>query len=236
MQRRMQELSAGAKTLMLDGDTNKPEEERINIFYKFVQDRLPITSAKYKELLAEASRLEIKEKATMVLCELVLDAEAIKLLKANSQLFRLFTNDNKKAQKYLLGGVEQTIKLHKDALLAKSAVVLKVLYDEDIVDEDQLLEWAKKVSKRYVGKEFAAQIHEKAEPFITWLKNAEEESEDDESDEDAVEIEYDDRHTAEGLKEVKEVVSKPNIGGSKSNGNGPGAEEDDEDDLDIDDI
>lgn len=53
---------------------------------------------------------------------------------------------------------------------------------------------------------------------------------------DAVEIEYDDRHTAEGLKEVKEVVSKPNIGGSKSNGNGPGAEEDDEDDLDIDDI
>lgn len=89
---------------MLDGDTNKPEEERINIFYKFVQDRLPITSAKYKELLAEASRLEIKEKATMVLCELVLDAEAIKLLKANSQLFRLFTNDNKKAQKYLLGG------------------------------------------------------------------------------------------------------------------------------------
>lgn len=39
------------------------------------------------------------------------------------------------------------------------------------------------MSKRYVGKEFAAQIHEKAEPFITWLKNAEEESEDDESDE-----------------------------------------------------
>lgn len=39
------------------------------------------------------------------------------------------------------------------------------------------------MSKRYVGKEFAALIHEKAEPFITWLKNAEEESEDDESDE-----------------------------------------------------
>lgn len=46
-------------------------------------------------------------------------------------------------------GIEQTIKLHKDTLLPKTAVVLKVLYDEDIVDEDQLLEWAKKVGYDY---------------------------------------------------------------------------------------
>lgn len=55
---------------------------------------------------------------------------------------------------------------------------------------------------------------------------------------DAVEIEYDDRHTAEGLKEVKETTPKPNnAAGPNTNGKGQQtAEEDDEDDLDIDDI
>jgi len=92
-------------------------------------------------------------------------------------------------------------------------------------------------SKRYVGKDFAPLIHEKAKPFINWLQNAEEESEEDDSDEDAVEIEYDDRHTADGLREVKEATPKPN--GLTSNGTKPAGQpvqNDDEDDLDIDDI
>ena len=53
---------------------------------------------------------------------------------------------------------------------------------------------------------------------------------------DAVEIEYDDRHTAEGLREVKETTPKPNGNSVNNNGKVPAAEEDDGDDLDIDDI
>ena len=33
------------------------------------------------------------------------------------------------------------------------------------------------VSKKYVSKDLSEQIHKKAEPFLTWLKDAEEESE-----------------------------------------------------------
>ncbi len=38
------------------------------------------------------------------------------------------------------------------------------------------------MSKRYVSKEVATSIHAKAKPFITWLKEAESESEEDEVD------------------------------------------------------
>ena len=39
------------------------------------------------------------------------------------------------------------------------------------------------VSKKYVSKDVSQQIHDKAEPFITWLKEAEEEESDEEDEE-----------------------------------------------------
>ena len=46
------------------------------------------------------------------------------------------------------------------------------------------------VSKKYVSKEICTKIHEKAQPFITWLKEAEEESSDEDEDEEHVEVVY----------------------------------------------
>ena len=94
------------------------------------------------------------------------------------------------------------------------------------MEEAALIEWASKVSKKYVSKEVAQQIHDKAKPFIKWLQEAEEESEEDE-DSDGVEIEYDDRAEIDSLKSniVKPVAAmkKP-------------ADDDDAEELDIDDI
>lgn len=41
-----------------------------------------------------------------------------------------------------------------------------------------------KVSKKYVSKELAKEIHAKAAPFVKWLKEAEEESEGSEEEEE----------------------------------------------------
>ena len=49
-----------------------------------------------------------------------------------------------------------------------------------------------------MNKDVAQRIHEKAAPFITWLKEAEEESED--SSEEDIELEFDERAKISKLK------------------------------------
>jgi len=132
-----------------------------------------------------------------------------------------------------MGGIEKTIETHKDVLLPKVAHILKAFYDEDIIDEEVILEWAKKVSKKYVSKELSEQIHKKAEPFITWLKEAEEESEESDED-DEVELEFDERAKISTIKE--KVEENTSNGNSKENTPASKDEEEDDDDLDIDDI
>ena len=58
------------------------------------------------------------------------------------------------------------------------------------------------MSKKYVSKDLAEQIHKKANPFITWLKEAEEETSDE--DESDVELEFDEKAKISSIKEKKE--------------------------------
>lgn len=60
-------------------------------------------------------------------------------------MFLQFTHENKKAQKYLLGGFELLVNKYKEELLPKVPHLLKMLYDLDILEEDVILEWGKKV-------------------------------------------------------------------------------------------
>lgn len=135
-----------------------------------------------KEVVAEAERLEIKDKAPLILVEALFDVKVLTQLKQHRNLllrvsfhFNLFywkqklleiflydilwfsfclmwldcsqfCHENTKAQKYLLGGIEQLVgNVHKEELLPKVPHILKALYDLDIVDEEVLLDWDKKV-------------------------------------------------------------------------------------------
>uniref|UniRef100_A0A8C1T7B7 Eukaryotic translation initiation factor 5 n=1 Tax=Cyprinus carpio TaxID=7962 RepID=A0A8C1T7B7_CYPCA len=134
--------------------------------------------------------------------------------------FVKFCHSDKKAQKYLLGGFECLVKLHQSQLLPRVPIILKDFYDADLLEEDVILMWAEKVSKKYVSKELAKEIHAKAAPFVKWLKEAEEESEGSEAEEEEedenVEVVY-----SSSARELKVETVKPEK-----------AEEDD--DLDID--
>lgn len=230
---RLQELTDGAKGMTITDDLEKTEKERMDLLYEFSKIRRDagqlMENNAHKELVAEAERLEIKSKAPLVLAELLFDQNIHTQVKKYRILFLRFTHEDPKAQKYLIGGIEQVIALHKDALLPKVPGIFKMFYDADILEEKVLLEWAGKVSKKYVSRELSQEIHTKAEPFIKWLKEAEEEddtdSEDEEEDDD-LEIEYDDRAKASPLKEQpKQIVkTKPLVD----------HDEDGEDDLDID--
>ena len=69
-----------------------------------------------------------------------------------------------------------------------SRVMFQMLYDTDILEESVLLEWGSKKSSKKVCKELSLEIHNRAEPFLTWLKEAEEEEESSEDEEDDLEV------------------------------------------------
>ncbi|XP_072558758.1 eukaryotic translation initiation factor 5-like isoform X2 [Paramormyrops kingsleyae] len=188
--RRMEEISSHAKNLTLSDDLDKTLEERVNLFYNFVKqkkDSGTIGSAD-KEILVEAERLDVKAMGPLILSELLFDENIRDQIKMYKRHFLRFCHD-KKAQKYLLGGFECVVKLHQAQLLPHITILLKDMYDADLLAEDVILAWAEKVSKKYVSKELAKEIHAKAAPFVKWLKEAEEESEGSEQEEDVENVE-----------------------------------------------
>jgi len=222
---RMQDLTDGAKSMTISDDSEKSEKERLDIFYEFVKKRRDANELDnvqvHKELAVEADRLDITQKAPLVLAELLFSTNITQEVRKHRNLLLRFTHNNQKAQRYLMGGLEQIIALHADKLMDKVAGILKLFYDTDILEEKTILEWSEKISKKYVPKETSEKIHEKAKPFIQWLREADEESSEDDDDSD-LEIEYNDRPT---VQKAAPVVKKPVV-----------QDDDDADDIDIDDI
>ena len=222
VRQRMEELSEAAKQMAFTDDLEKTVEERLNMFYHFVKNKINSSegvNGAMKEIVSEAERLEVNDKATMVLVELLLNNKILQQLKQYKVLFLKFCYENDKAQKYLLGGLEQLVgNVHKDELLPKMPHILKTLYDLDILDEKVIIDWGEKVSKKYVDKKLAQEIHDKSQPFIKWLKEAEEEESDSEEEggDQTIEVVY---STSGKVGEIKE--KKPQ-------------ENEEEDDFDID--
>lgn len=197
IQRRMEDLSGGIKGLIVHGDLEKSPEERINMFFQFVNSKIANgIDGTEKDIIAEAERLDIKDKAALVLAEILFTDNMVQEIKKYRKLLLRLLHENQKAQKYLMGAFEILVgKSYPVQLMPKVPHILKSLYDHDLVEEEVFLQWASKVSKRYVSKEVASTIHAKAKPFITWLKEAEEETE--EEDDDGIDVVYTNKPVAD---------------------------------------
>lgn len=133
-----------------------------------------------KLIIEKAKELEIRsDKAVTILIQTLFDQNVLDQIPKQLPLIKSFVK-TEKDQKGLIGGLERLIGLsHPKELLPKTALILKAFYDEDILEEETLLSWAEKVSKKFIERKIARKIHEKSEPFIKWLQDAEEESEED---------------------------------------------------------
>lgn len=84
----------------MDDDMEKTETERVNIFHNYVKTRKEGENFEKadKEIFVEAERLEIVNKAPIVLCEVLFVDSVIPELKKNKRLFLRFTNENQKVR------------------------------------------------------------------------------------------------------------------------------------------
>ena len=75
---RMEDLTSGAKGLTISDDLEKTPKERIDLFYSFVKLRrdqgILTTAGVDKDIVTEAERLDVKDKAPLILCELIFDS------------------------------------------------------------------------------------------------------------------------------------------------------------------
>ena len=99
-----------------------------------------------KEIVAEADRLDMKDRAVLALAEILLDKDILTQIPKYRVLFLRFLATNQKSQKHFMGAFEILVgQLHKNDLLPKTAKILSTLYDQDFIEEEVLLEWGSKV-------------------------------------------------------------------------------------------
>ncbi|XP_066920547.1 eukaryotic translation initiation factor 5-like [Clytia hemisphaerica] len=227
---RMSKLGVGVKGLTHNQDLEKSTEKRFEIFFEFVKGKVNEEKISDKDIVAEAERLDIKDRAVLALAELLFNKDILTQIPKYRVLFLRFLVNNQKAQKHFMGAFEILVgDAHKEDLLPKTTRILNVLYDQDYIEEEVLLEWGAKVSKKYVSKKTCEQIHAKAKPFLDWLKTADEEESDD--DDEGVEVVYTERSEQAVLKE--EAIKKEQAAKQTNNTSAANIEEDD---IDIDDI
>ncbi|KAJ8761195.1 hypothetical protein K2173_001251 [Erythroxylum novogranatense] len=80
------------------------------------------------------------------------------------------------SQLLLLRAMEAFYAKSSSGAMKEVALVLKALYDEDILEEDSIMKWYEEGLK---GDRKDSQIWKNAKPFIEWLANAESESEEE---------------------------------------------------------
>ena len=105
------------------------------------------------------------------------------LSKFKDVLLRQITARGAATQLTLLACLEKHIEQHKK-LADDVPHLLMGLYEDDVVEEDTILTWfagdKDKGVVRIAKKKYAKLAREKAEPFIKWLQEAEEDSDEDE--------------------------------------------------------
>ncbi|MBA0838669.1 hypothetical protein Goarm_004469 [Gossypium armourianum] len=81
-----------------------------------------------------------------------------------------------RSQLVLLNSIESFCSKASPEAAKEVALVLKVLYDDDILEEEFIMEW---YQKGIAGSNRGSQIWKNLKPFIEWLQTAESESEDE---------------------------------------------------------
>ncbi|KAF9162796.1 hypothetical protein DFQ26_003226 [Actinomortierella ambigua] len=185
---RQKDLEGNMKGLSLDDDDEDGEgngENPYELFGEFLEEAIEThgKAPSDRDILEKAEELGIlgKSRAITVLVQCIFTDEMAREIKTRVNMLRKFVV-SEKAQKACLGGMERHLITSK-TLMMKAPLVLQAFYDTELIEEEIILRWAEKPSKRFVTRDEAKLIRERCAPFIKWLEEAEEEDSEEEDSE-----------------------------------------------------
>lgn len=73
-----------------------------------------------------------------------------------------FCHNNKKAQRYLLHGLECVVAMHQAQLISKIPHILKEMYDADLLEEEVIISWSEKVGS-------PCEVSEASKQLVEWV-------------------------------------------------------------------
>lgn len=170
-----------SRTTLATKDNTKTKNGRTN-FEKLVEGMRENISGmdanqfqSYLGTLSGASSQEVMTALYEALLEGVDKGFAKEIAKKTSYLIAAFTQ-NEKSQLLLLRAIEEFSKNPNPHATKEVALVLKVLYDADILEEENIMQW---YDEGIAGKNSDSALWKNAKPFIDWLQNADSESEEE---------------------------------------------------------
>ncbi|KAG7195400.1 Eukaryotic translation initiation factor 5A-1 [Scheffersomyces spartinae] len=120
-----------------------------------------------------------KPETVQVLSQCLFDENIVEQLDEHQGLLAKLIVGDEDYEKAFLGGLERFFGIEKPDLIPLVPKVLVKVYNNDLISEEVIVNWGSKVSKKYVPKDISKKVRKAAKPFIEWLKNAEEESDDE---------------------------------------------------------
>ncbi|KAK5988863.1 Eukaryotic translation initiation factor 5 [Cladobotryum mycophilum] len=128
--------------------------------------------------------IEGKHRTVLVLVQTLFNENiCAQIPKRASMLKQVVTSE--RHEKALLGGTERLIgalsKDHPD-LLKQVVKILQLYYHHDLITEEVVVPWGSKASKKYTDLATSRKVRKAAEPFLVWLKEADEEESSEESE------------------------------------------------------
>ncbi|KAL4725038.1 eukaryotic translation initiation factor 5 [Fusarium chlamydosporum] len=126
--------------------------------------------------------IESKHRTVLVLVQTIFDKNIVaQIPKRASMLKQVVTSE--RHEKALLGGTERligTLAADHPEMFQSIVKILQLYYHHDLISEEVVTSWGSKASKKYTDISTSKKVRRAAEPFLTWLAEADSEESSDE--------------------------------------------------------
>jgi translation initiation factor 5 len=126
--------------------------------------------------------IESKHRTVLVLVQTIFDKNIVAQIPKRASMLKQFVT-SERHEKALLGGTERlvgTLAADHPEMFQSIVKILQLYYHHDLISEEVVTKWGSKASKKYTDISTSKKVRKAAEPFLTWLAEAESEESSDE--------------------------------------------------------